>query len=109
MYCSIKNLFSYYTKRYVANYLIHGLIKMSIKKLKMMILIDSLGNPRSFPVETAVILDKTYLYKIREVFEDAIVWQLSYGNISIEELTNQVIGYLNGLDGLFSLLKRSGW
>ncbi len=75
------------------------------KKIKIIILTDSLGNPRSFPIETAVSLEQTYPYKIREMFSDATVWQLSYGNISTEELTNQAIGYLHDWDPDFVIIQ----
>ncbi len=64
-------------------------------KLKIIILTDSIANPRSFPVEASVSLEKTYPYLLRDEFPDSIFWQLSYGDRTTEDLANQAISYLN--------------
>ena len=43
-------------------------------KQKIIILTDSLGNPRNFPIEMAVNLKETYRYKTWGMFPEAIVW-----------------------------------
>ena len=65
---------------------------------KFLILTDSIGNPRSFPVSDVTQLEETYPYMIRERFNSSTFWQLSYGNISTEQLIGQAIGYLNHWD-----------
>jgi len=68
---------------------------MKNDKLKILILTGSIGNPRSFPLTDATSLDKTYPYLIRDQFPDAIYWQLSFGNITTNELLSQAVGYLH--------------
>mgnify|MGYP000326524186 CR=1 FL=1 len=68
---------------------------MNNQNLKIIFVTDSIANPRSFPIEEVVPLERTYPYLIRESYPSAICWQLSYGNLTTEELVNQVIGYLN--------------
>lgn len=65
---------------------------------KFLILTDSIGNPRSFPASESMQLEETFPYLIRGQFKDSIFWQLSFGNISTEQLINQAIGYLNHWD-----------
>jgi len=62
--------------------------------MKILILTESAGNPRSFPVEDMTELEETYPYLIREEYKHAVFWQLSYGNITTEELTSQACAYL---------------
>jgi len=68
---------------------------VNTQKLKIIFITDSIANPRSFPLEEAVPLERTYPYLIRENYPNAICWQLSYGNLTTEELVNQAIGYLS--------------
>jgi hypothetical protein len=62
--------------------------------LKFIILTDSIGNPRSFPVTELTELEETYPYLLRSYFKEAIFWQLSYGNVSSEQLIRQAGAYL---------------
>ena len=62
---------------------------------KFLILTDSIGNPRSFPVTEITQLEETYPYIIRDYFKDSTFWQLSYGNITTEQLISPAISYLS--------------
>jgi hypothetical protein len=62
---------------------------------KILILTDSIANPRSFPVGEKVDLNETYPYLIRNEFKNSIFYQLTFGNIETEKLCSQVIGYLS--------------
>ena len=62
--------------------------------MKILILAESASNPRSFPVDEIVHLEDTYPYQLRGEYKDAIFWQLSFGNITTEELCSQAIAYL---------------
>jgi len=62
--------------------------------MKCIILTDSVGNPRSFPVSEMTQLEETYPYLIRDKFKDSVFWQLSYGNVSSEQVISQVLTYL---------------
>lgn len=68
---------------------------MKNTNINILIITDSLGNPRSFPENSITSLQETYPYILRENFPNAVFWQLSFGNLRTEELINQVIGYLN--------------
>jgi len=61
---------------------------------KFMILTESAGNPRSFPKADKTSLEETYPYILRKSFPNAVFWQLSYGNITSEDLINQATAYL---------------
>ncbi len=63
--------------------------------MKFLILTDSVGNPRSFPLEDATELEETYPYILRKEFPDSTFWQLSFGNLTTEQLVSQAISYLN--------------
>ena len=63
--------------------------------MKFLILTESAGNPRSFPAADVTQLEETYPYLIRAQFNGSTFWQLSYGNVTTEQLCSQVIGYLN--------------
>ena len=54
--------------------------------MKILILAESASNPRSFPVNEIVHLEDTYPYQLRGEYKDAIFWQLSFGNITTEEV-----------------------
>ena len=71
---------------------------MNSQNFKIMFITDSIGNPRTFPIEEVVPLEMTYPYLIRENYPSAICWQLSYGNLTTEELVNQAIAYLSDWD-----------
>ena len=62
--------------------------------MKCLILTDSVGNPRSFPVSEMTQLEETYPYLLRKKFQDPVFWQLSYGNVTSEHLISQVLSYL---------------
>ena len=62
---------------------------------KFLIITDSNANPRSFPVADQTQLEETYPYLVRDQFKEATFWQLSYGNITTEQLCSQAISYLN--------------
>jgi hypothetical protein len=57
-------------------------------------LTESAGNPRGFPESDITILEETYPYILREKYNDAIFWQLSFGNITTEQLCSQAFSYL---------------
>lgn len=61
---------------------------------KILLLTDSAANPRSFPVPMRVRLEETYPYLLREAFKSATFYQLSFGNITTEDLLSQPIAYL---------------
>jgi hypothetical protein len=63
--------------------------------MKFLIITESAGNPRSFPISEITELEETYPYLIRENFKGSTFWQLSFGNITTEELCSQAMGYLN--------------
>ena len=62
--------------------------------LKVMILTDSDGYPRSFPPSEVFALEESWPYLLRAHFKDAAFWQLSFGNITTGKLTSQPMGYL---------------
>ena len=61
---------------------------------KILILSDSNANPRVSPVVDKIELEETYPYILRSAFPDATFYQLSFGNITTEQLVNQAISYL---------------
>ena len=61
---------------------------------KIMILTESAGNPRSHPKADKTTLEETYPYILRTKFPNSLFWQLSYGNVTTEDLVNQATGYL---------------
>ena len=71
---------------------------------KIAILTDSIGNPRSFPENDCVSLDETFPYLIRRKFPQYLYWQLSFGNISTLELSNQLIGYLSDFNPKYIII-----
>jgi lysophospholipase L1-like esterase len=62
--------------------------------MKIIILTESAGNPRSFPIEDKTELEDTYPYLLKNKYNEAVFWQLSFGNITTEELISQACGYL---------------
>ena len=66
--------------------------------MNFLILTESAGNPRSFPSSEVTQLEETYPYLIRALYKESNFWQLSYGNITTEQLCGQVISYLNHLN-----------
>lgn len=62
--------------------------------MKVLVLTDSNGNPRVSPEEDMIQLEETYPYVLRKSMRDSLFYQLSYGNITTENLLNQAIGYL---------------
>jgi len=67
---------------------------MSNKK-KVLILTDSVANPRAFPVSDKTELEETYPYLIREKFSDFVFWQLSLGDALSNKLYAQAVSYLH--------------
>jgi len=65
---------------------------------KCLILADSQANPRSFPINEIVQLEETYPYIIRNFFNNSTYWQLSFGNITTEQLCSQAASYINHWD-----------
>lgn len=63
--------------------------------MNFLILTESAGNPRSFPSSEVTQLEETYPYLIRAEYKESTFWQLSFGNITTEQLCAQVISYLN--------------
>jgi hypothetical protein len=61
---------------------------------KILLLTDSSANPRSFPAAMRVELEQTYPYLLRNAFRDAVFYQLSFGNITTEDLISQAMAYL---------------
>ena len=62
---------------------------------KILILTDSIANPRPSPVTEETSLEETYPYLLRDKFKNVTFYQLSFGNITTEEILNQAIGYLS--------------
>src|SRR5262249_16356236 len=62
---------------------------------KFLILTDSSANPRSFPQSMVVNLEETYPYLLRDAFAGATFYQLSFGNITTEDLVSQALAYLS--------------
>jgi len=60
---------------------------------KIMLLTDSCGNPRSFPLSEITMLEETFPYLLRQEIKDSIFYQLSFGNLTTEELLSQAISY----------------
>tara|TARA_B100000029_G_scaffold505638_1_gene586654 strand:+ start:3769 stop:4410 length:642 start_codon:yes stop_codon:yes gene_type:complete len=63
--------------------------------MKFLILTDSLGNPRPFPEESKVSVEETFPYLLRDKYKESIFWQLSYGNLTSDDLINQAAGYVS--------------
>lgn len=63
--------------------------------MKILVLTDSDANPRPFPVEDRSDLEDTFPYLLRTRFPTSTFYQLSYGNVTTEELVGQAIGYLS--------------
>src|SRR5580658_2877298 len=61
---------------------------------KFLLATDSIANPRSFPAAMRVGLEETYPYLLREAFRDSVFYQLSFGNITTEDLVSQPMSYL---------------
>ena len=64
------------------------------RRLKILVLTDSAANPRSFPASMVVQLEETYPYLLRDAFERAVFYQLSFGNVVTEDLASQAVAYL---------------
>jgi hypothetical protein len=62
--------------------------------LKILVLTDSVANPRSFPASMVVRLEETYPYLLRHAFRHAVFYQLSFGNVVTEDLVSQAVAYL---------------
>lgn len=67
---------------------------LSNQMCKFLILTDSASNPRSFPATMVTELEETWPYLLRTEFRNSTFYQLSYGNITTEQLLNQAISYL---------------
>src|SRR5207249_10101780 len=62
---------------------------------KILLLTDSTGNPRSFPASMVVKVEETYPYLLRGEFRGSTFYQLSFGNITTEDLISQAMSYLS--------------
>lgn len=62
---------------------------------KFLILTDSISNPRVFPASEATSLEETYPYLIRREYSGSTFWQLSYGDMTTEQLISQAAVYLS--------------
>jgi hypothetical protein len=62
---------------------------------KILILTDSIASPRPVPASEETILEETYPYLLRKRFKDTLFYQLSFGNITTEEILSQAIAYLS--------------
>jgi|GEM_PF-3249468 len=71
---------------------------------KVLILTDSVANPRTFPAIENVSLNETYPYLIRNEFSGSTFWQLSIGNVETEMLFSQAIGYLSNWEPDFIII-----
>ncbi len=67
---------------------------MPSDRYKFLLATDSSANPRSFPAAMSVRLEETYPYLLREAFKDSVFFQLSFGNITTEDLLSQPMAYL---------------
>ena len=61
---------------------------------KILIITDSIGNPRIFPEDEKVSLEETYPYIIKKVENNAQFYQLSYAGVYTGDLINQARAYL---------------
>src|SRR5437016_6302257 len=61
---------------------------------RILILTDSGANPRSFPAAMAVQLEETYPYLLRARFRESTFYQLTFGNVTTEDLVSQATAYL---------------
>ena len=68
---------------------------MVVGILKIAILTDSLGNPRSIPEVDKCDYANTYPALLRNKFSSAEIYQLSVGNVTCNYLINQFVGYFN--------------
>ena len=73
----------------------HDFISHRIKMNKILILTDSIASPRPAPASEETILEETYPYLLRKRFKDTLFYQLSFGNITTEEILSQAIAYLS--------------
>jgi lysophospholipase L1-like esterase len=62
---------------------------------KIMILTDSLGNPRSFPSWEVFQVEETWPYLLKETFKQDVFWQLTLGDMTTAVLVNQPVAYLS--------------
>ena len=65
------------------------------RSYKILLLTDSAANPRSFPPSMVVKVEETYPYLLRNEFRTATFYQLSFGNITTEDLISQAMSYLS--------------
>ena len=65
------------------------------RSYKILLLTDSAANPRSFPPSMVVKVEETYPYLLRNEFRAATFYQLSFGNITTEDLISQAMSYLS--------------
>lgn len=71
---------------------------------KIAILTDSIGNPRGFPTVDIVSLEQTFPYILKKNFPEFLYWQLSFGNLTTLELSNQLIGYLSDFNPKYIII-----
>lgn len=67
---------------------------MSTDAYRILLLTDSGANPRSFPASMVVGLEETWPYLLRRRYPGSTFYQLSFGNITTEDLVSQATAYL---------------
>lgn len=72
---------------------------------KFLLATDSSANPRSFPAPMSVRLEETYPYLLRAAFKDCTFYQLSFGNITTEDLLSQPMAYLTHWEPDFIIIQ----
>ena len=72
---------------------------------KFLLATDSSANPRGFPAAMRVGLEETYPYLLREAFRGSVFYQLSFGNITTEDLVSQPMSYLTHWDPDFIIVQ----
>jgi hypothetical protein len=74
-------------------------------RYKFLLATDSSANPRGFPASMRVGLEETYPYLLRETFKGSVFYQLSFGNITTEDLLSQPMSYLTHWDPDFIIVQ----
>lgn len=63
--------------------------------MRVLIITDSIGHARSFPESQITQVEETFPYLLRQHYPQATFWQLSYGNVTTEQLIGQVLSYVS--------------
>lgn len=72
---------------------------------KFVILTDSIGNPRPFPASEPTNLEETYPYIIRNYFQGSLFWQLSYGDVTTDQLVSETLNAIVNWDPDFIIVQ----